>query len=261
MKFDETLDFSEATLGLSFLNFLHRSFTFSSEVRLPGGLGDTSTDFTGRIRWSDTLTKKLSLGASAGFTYRTQGFSASIPWALALQSTHFRKWSFTLGARGLSSLNTDSTENLDKEPQVFDAINPSWIYSQLTVGYDWNDSVQIAANWFRGPASYVGLQLSWKMGSPHPGHRLNSSPHSQSAGTPIQSEVDATQEQLYLFRIPVGASDGVTIGQVFDVYSQAQKIARAKVTALKNRESVLNVLEYFQDQTIETGFQVQSLTR
>jgi len=77
----------------------------------------------------------------------------------------------------------------------------------------------------------------------------------------LSSKVTSFNDQAYLVKIDKGSMDGVDKGQIFDLFKKEIPIARAQVTHVKDDEAALSVLEYFQDQWIENGFEARRLVR
>ena len=258
-------------------------------------LGDESTDFT----TGGFLEIPTSFGISAlkaevglGYTYRSKGYSSAVPLSFFFKRLPPRRGlTFSLGARGQVSLKTDATKNsaaglslaqqLSTQGAVgsnlIDAINPSWWLGQGSIGYEFAPGREIhltAAAPFSGSNSAGGFQVSLGVSlafgvSENPAakstgsllnRRRNSQPRNFSTYDQ-DAKVTSVNDQLYLVKIDQGSSDTIELGQTFDIFNGNDLIARAKVMSVKDDEAALNVVEYYQDHSIETGFTARRLVQ
>ena len=99
--------------------------------------GDDSIDLTTGGFVEIPISSVWSVEAGGGYTYRSKGYSAAIPWSVMIQHTpEIRGPVFAIGARGQVSLNTDKTSiatvTADQlagagGSDLISALNPSWI--------------------------------------------------------------------------------------------------------------------------------------
>jgi cell shape-determining protein MreC len=62
-------------------------------------------------------------------------------------------------------------------------------------------------------------------------------------------------------KIDRGANDSVEKGQLFDIFKGKDLLVRAKVTQVRDEEAILTVLDYQQDQWIESGMIARRLLK
>ena len=264
-------------------------------------LGDASTDLTLGSFLEIPLPfiglSDFNLEVGAGYTYRSKAYSASIPWSVLFKREPFYNgYLFTAGIRGNYSLQTDNTNpsvaisdtNLGAGgSDLINAINPSWVTLQASFGYKISNGTSfylLGANPITGKNSPNGLQISlgakFEFGNPNRSLTQNESSQPKKLQNPhttrfnnydLDGLVMSVNDQLHVLKINKGLEDGVEKGQFFDIFkmietqNQDQKserlIARAKITHVKNNESALIVLEYYQDQWIDKGFTVRRLVK
>lgn len=255
--------------------------SLQQDIQLPGSdpqKSDPSIDMTSGLFAEFPVSKKgLSIEAGFGYTYRTQQYSAALPFSLFLkQEPKNEGWIFAGGVRGQFSLNTDSTSTVPQGKSfLINAVNPSWVVAQGKFGYQTSAAFAVysllaapmmGTNAPSGIQATIGFRFGFK------------GDHSPKADTQKQvtrravefnqydfeSEISAVNDQLYLAKINRGFDDGIEKGQLFDIFeveadTGAQRksqnpVARAHVTHVKNDEAALTVLEYYRDQWIEQGF-------
>jgi len=259
------------------------SFSLQGEVTLPAYdnsaativtkpyLGDGSIDMTfgGFLEVPVTLqdTYQLYLDAGAGYTYRSKGFSQAVPWNVQLKRyPTMEGLTFALGARGNISLLTDNT-NISQSAlaaggsYLINAINPSWILAQATIGYQTENNIQYtlsSAYPVYGKSAPNPLQITlgfqFEFGqhsSNHPQEKRKAISAGSFRQYDLESKVTASNDQLFLLKVDKGAESGVEKGQIFDIFSGEEVIAKAKVTHVKNDESALRVIEYLKEQSVE----------
>ncbi len=263
-------------------------------------LGDQSYDMTFggflEIPIPPGATAEWYLEAGTGYTYRSAGFSAAVPYSLMLKRDPIEHGAvFSLGARGQFSLNTDKIASVTNQndqnvggagSNIIYAQNPSFTIAQITLGYK-NGSGQTlyaaAAYPVVGTNSPLGFQVT--LGAQLDfGGKSKSSDESETAITEkklarpdhftsydLEATVQAVNDNFHVIRLNKGSDDDVQKGQYFDIFKMSEDpltqkktetvIARAKVTHVKGDESALNVVEYFIDQWIEKGFTARRIVQ
>ena len=263
-------------------------------------LGDGSTDITGGAFLEiplPTLSRDFYLETGAGYTFRSKGYSATVPWSVLLKREPLQNgFIFALGGRGTYSLETDKTSASVATSDttiggggsdLINAINPSWVVLQGSAGYktlSGQSYYALLAAPLTEKNAPVGLQISLgvrfdfgprdhSIQSDEPATSKKSRPTKATAFSSydLEGTVISINDQLHLLKIDKGIDDGVEKGQYFDIYktisdaSTDQKkeklYARAKITDVKNNESALSVIEYYVDQWIEKGFIVRRLVK
>jgi hypothetical protein len=125
-----------------------------------------------------------------------------------------------------------------------------------------------------GLAATLGLIFRWDESSKTPTADSEATPesHPDRAYTKsnrgfvdyaFEAKVTRVNDRLHLLKIDKGSTEGVKVGQIFDVFttqsdgSAASAVARAEVTAVKSGEAALTVREYFKEVWIDVGFIVK----
>jgi hypothetical protein len=257
--------------------------------------GDGSMDLTGgfflRYRFGKGTgpSEKLAPGfwdltAGAGYTYRTDQFSAALPWSLSLRYHRVETgWSFGFAVLGVQSLQTDSSSGVDRSAQdaggsfLVNAINPSHSTARAELGYRFSPRVLASLKGFQTLAGVSAPQLQSallafeiRLAEPRAIRRaknplqLTGPEYGRSNQGVVDYVMDAkvtrVNDRLNLVRIDKGTADGVQEGQVFDIFAIDENgvireaVARAKCQSVGSSEAVLNVVEYFREVWIEAGF-------
>ena len=234
-------------------------------------LGDGTTDFTfGSFVEVPILTgdnSQFFLVGGAGYVWRSYGFSSAIPWNLLLKLYPIEQGiTVAAGLRGNISLGTDisaptiSVSDTNKGGGgsfLIYGINPNWALAQASLGYQTkninftlNGAIPISGkNAPEGTQISFGVQFNFAKSTAKDG---NTDPAQTSIGQyNLEAKVLSTNDQLYLVKINRGSSSGIEKGQIFDIFQKNQRIAQAKVANVRDDESALRVLEYFQEQSIE----------
>lgn len=236
-------------------------------------MGDESYDFTGgafaELPLTTQPTYQVYLDGGAGYTYRSYGYSACIPWNVQVKYYPVKSGLLaTLGLRGSLSLETDtSLYSRAAEDQlrgaggsyIINAINPSWTLFQASAGYQTSDNIQFilsGATPLSGKNIANGSQFSFGMQFDFGGGKDKKGPsefvrHGAFKQYDVEAKVLSTNDQLYLVKIDQGSDRGIEKGQIFDIFAGNETIAKAKVTNVKSDESVLRVLEYYKEKSIE----------
>ncbi len=251
-------------------------------------LGDQSVDLTfgGFAQIPIDFNSKSHLYAElgTGYTYRSKGYSSAVPISALLKRDPVNGGIlFNVGVRGQISLKTDSSgsttfgasQALQESNRgaggsfLIEGINSAWLAAQGSVGYQ-NESrngfALTAAIPFSGTYAPSGFQASvsgiFSFGSDDSDSKEGSSERETlhksslpggSTSYDLDAKVTSVNDQLYVFKIEKGSSDGIEKGQLFDVFNQGNLTARARVISVKNDEAALNVLEYYQDNWIDIG--------
>ena len=261
-------------------------------------MGDGSTDLTGAafLELPFGSAGDWYLEGGAGFTWRSNGFSAAVPYAFILRRDPGQSGVVLEGGvHGQFSLKTDkatqdstlaastASEQLlgSGGSNLLYAINPSWISVGGKIGYK-NDSghtvwagILAPVSGQNSPSGFVAtLGVALDFGGRSEAIRPTRRSGTERSQTPrppkgrkefsaydLSSKVTSFNDQVYLVKIDKGSMDGVDKGQIFDIFKKEIPIARAQVTHVKDDEAALSVLEYFQDQWIENGFEARRLVR
>ena len=261
-------------------------------------LGDESVDLTTGAFVEAPLSfiaPDMSTEVGAAYLYRSKAYSAAVPFSIFIKSSASRAGFFySLGVRGQISLKTDSTATspfgLAQAVQesnraaagsaLIEGINASWWVAQGNlayrnasgVSYTLTGAIPLMAT--NAPA---GLQLSLGIcfnlsrsplaaGDAYERNRRSSEKRKLSlpkgfASYDREAKVSSVNDQLYLVKIDQGSNDTIETGQTFDIFSESDLIARARVISVKDNEAALNVIEYYQDHWIETGFTARRLVQ
>lgn len=256
----------------------------NAEANLTPYLGDQSMDFSGGVlvtgRVWETKGADFLLVAGGGYTYRTQGFSAALPWSANLAYSPKRGGlNASVGLNGFQSLSTDSrfgssgaaTDSSITSPGtggsfITGAINPSLITANGQIGYESDEGYKFFARFSQTMAGKAapygmnfsgGLQMRFGSSGSNRGHGASNRGLVSYA---YEARVIRVNDRLNLVKIDKGTQDGVAEGQIFDIFSLKpdgtirEPIARAQVTSVKAAEAALTITEYFKEVWIEEGF-------
>jgi hypothetical protein len=260
--------------------------------------GDGSTDLiagaylevpAGFIGWSDSY---FELGGA--YAQRSAGFSSALPLSLLFRrDPAYGGLVLDAGFRAQLSLNSDvAGQDLAKRTDVLldrlqgslgsdliNGINPSWLAAHLRIGHHTGTGKTFYLSGdlpVSGSAVPSGILISGGVvldlqhhGGIDPSRSGPESSRPRKPKTPLrgfqsydlEGKVSTYNDQLYLVKIDRGSSDSVEKGQLFDIFSGKEVLARAKVTQVRDEEAVLTVIEYFQDQWIEAGFVARRLLK
>ena len=250
-------------------------------------LGDASNDFTlgafAHLPLQNEFLSDLSLEFGAGYTYRSNGFSSSIPVNLLLKrNPHENGVMFSAGILGQFSLSTDAANsNASIYAQVINdnkigaggsdlvgGIDPAWLSLHASIGYRTSSTQTLYASItapFQGTSAPSGIALSFGLVFDFTHSLSDSSPKSSSTKeaslVPLDAKIISVNDQLYLVKIDKGSTNQVEVGQLFDIFRENEKVARAQVTHLKDDEAALSVVEYYQDHWIESGFTARRIVK
>lgn len=221
-------------------------------------LGDQSIDLTaggfGVLRLIRSRSSEILLTGGAGYTFRTQGFSAAIPWSLSFSYTPASSpgaltrpsgygfmpgWRAALGLAGNSSLQTDTRHPISSGflgsggSQITGAINPTVMSARATVAYALEDNLLISAQvaqTLAGSSSANGFMASLgiqKLIGLSPSRKPPAEMTPEEYGKSNQGFVEYTFEakvvksvdRLNLVKIDKGSAQGIVKDQIFDIFS------------------------------------------
>jgi hypothetical protein len=261
-------------------------------------LGDGSVDLiagaylelpAGFIGWSDSY---LELGGA--YAQRSAGFSSAIPISLLFRrDPAYGGLVLDAGVRAQLSLSSDvAGQDATKRTDVLldrlqgslgsdlvNGINPSWLAAHLRIGHNSGNGKTFFLSGdlpVSGSAVPSGILISGGVSidlqhhggiDPSRGSAESSRPRKPKTALKgfqsydLEGKVSTYNDQLYLVKIDRGSSDSVEKGQLFDIFSGKEVLARAKVTQVRDEEAILTVVEYFQDQWIEAGFVARRLLK
>ncbi|MGK5086093.1 hypothetical protein WDW86_00910 [Bdellovibrionota bacterium FG-2] len=258
-----------------------------SETNLLPYLGDGSVDFTAGAFMVLPLWQKkgkeITSTLGGAYTYRSANFSAAIPWSWTLRYNTPTQGFFTAaGFNGLQSLKTDpnalhvsgTSGSIGSGGSfITNAVNPSLLTVFAQAGFRLSPklAVTIAGDqslW--GQASPVGLNLlvglQARLGGPDPKDPSYLAPKDYGKSNQgfvnytLTAKVIRSNDRMNLLKIDKGSSEGVEVGQTFDIFkvktdgSVDEAVARARVTHVRADESALSVDEYFKEVWIDEGF-------
>jgi hypothetical protein len=280
---------------LDFPLYTNNTYTLSgSQNTSAPTLGDASVDAT----FGAFLTFPLSEGSNAdirllgggGYTYRSNSFSAQIPWSAMLQRLPRAEGLVaSVGAYGEQSLNTDSHSNnatfLNTSSgslgtggsYITNAINPSLVNLRAEAGYRTRDDLQFTGAFAQsvwGREAPNGFSLTFAFQTHFGGTESepsNDDPVFQSrvkyghsnkgfVNYNLEAKVLRANDRFNMVKIDKGADQGVRKGDVFDIFTVnpdgelGSAIARGHVAAVKPGESAVKIDEYFKEVWIEEGF-------
>lgn len=250
--------------------------------------GDGTTDLTFGLFFttpvSYTATGTWTIDAGSGFTKRNNSFASGIPFSVQFErrpsDAGFRFGAGFFGYQSLSSpllpdgrvvsgsVGASGSFIVNSPKPSFGAIhgNAGWDFSRRT-------SVLIAYNnAFFGSAApqawWTTASLVARFGEGAQGDVRRPVEQERSndgfVNYGLQGKVIKTNDKMNLVRINKGVNDGMEVGQLFDFFSTRgagaenrvieEPIARGRVTHVRERDSVLTVIEYFKEVWVDEGF-------
>ncbi|MEK6580339.1 MAG: hypothetical protein AABZ55_14025 [Bdellovibrionota bacterium] len=249
-------------------------------------LGDGSMDLSAGAFFtypiSESRSDFIAFTGGAGFTYRTAGFSSSLPWSLnARYSARDEGLILEAGVTGFMTLATDKSAKTGGAGQgvggggslFANAINPSLTQFRGKIGYQlpgnlgfqvsgstsiWGKSAPVGSNVFFGATLRLG-RIPRENPARQTPKEYGRSNQGQIAYTG-EARVLRMNDRLNLLKIDKGTQDGVEVGQIFDIFktkpdgSMAEAVARAEVTKTQSNEAILTITEYFKEVWIDQGF-------
>lgn len=251
---DSSLQWEFSRFGVQFTSTPPRrgssSWQIQTWAKLPGLVGDESTDLGLDVLYTlypwDSQTR---ITGSVGGITRSLDYGSTLRWRIEASRTLFDQ---ILEA-------TASLEGSTPEPH--------WIYGSVQTVFHFSPSfsgfIQGATALTSDPSSelssggWVMLGFHWSLNSIAPPSTAR-----KRLDPKTEWPIEDVQQELHLIKIDYGTNDQVFEGQSFDVYlpqenQEHQRIARARVEAVKSSEAILAVVEYFQDQRIEREFVVK----
>jgi hypothetical protein len=260
--------------------------------------GDGTVDVTLggflKLPVSQSSTGTAFITGGLGYSYRSGGYSAAIPWSILANYERKRSGFFaSAGAVGYESLKNDS-RGITIASQaslntlspgsggsfITSAINPSLIRLQGTVGYKmgsgsaflfgldqsvWGQDAPYGLIVSLGFQTHFGASGSSNTGSTSGGGRRTSLPHQGFVNYSLDAHVLKSNDRLNLVKIDKGQGDDVEPGQIFDIYkplpdgSAGVAVARCEVVSVKSGEAAMSVTEYYKEIAIEDGFLAKRL--
>lgn len=257
-----------------------------STTRGTPSMGDSTLDFTGglfaQIPLYSSPTSAFKAVIGGGYTYRSDKFSAALPWSTQLQFFPYRNGFFgSVAGLGLVSLRNYSRGPLDPVQTSVGSggsyftgdINSSLIQVRGQLGYKVSEQTEISASmvksvWGQSAPNGLTFILGFQM---HLGNDKIMSPFEmspQSYGSAnrgflnysLETKILKSNDRMNLVKIAKGSQDGIAVGQIFDIFLvnkegiTEEAMARARVTNVRANDSALVVEEYFKEISIEEGF-------
>jgi len=251
-------------------------------------LGDGSIDVTTGAFFFYPFNKKFILETGLGFTWRSLGYSLALPWSLLLKySPTHSGLHFSFGILGVRSLKSDNTSVSSSEASseisqdgaggsfFINAVNPSLLQLKATVGYQFSPQTGVylggqqaitGSSAAKGVEILGGLYFHWG-DAPIMQSNLQMTPKEYGKTNKgfinyaqFEGKVIRVNDRLNLIRVNKGSSDGIKIGDIFDIFSIDQNgsigspVARGRVTQIKTSESILTITEFYQETWVEEGY-------
>lgn len=252
------------------------SFNLSSTP--PQGTGVMELRAYGTLEFPFTPT--FFIGAGAGYTRRSAGFSDFVNYAAYLKYEKprglFAKLGFVGTASVLEDQYTSKTTSSERASTVmagslmYNSINPTFVKADAILGtYISSDSfISLGGqygvsgkNTSQGPLMFlaVGIDIGGKQ--PDSGYDKSNKGFQQYYFSAKTIEVNTS---LNLVLIDKGRNEGVVKDEYFDLFEPDQKdgsfgetIARAQVIEVGPTRSKLKVLEFFKETFLEEGIVVR----
>ncbi|OFZ21550.1 MAG: hypothetical protein A2X94_05445 [Bdellovibrionales bacterium GWB1_55_8] len=247
-------------------------------------LGNGSVDSTAgaflTVPVSQNTSRSILMTGGAGYTYRSSGFSAAIPWSITAEyrpATPERVFG-SLGMTGTYSLLTDESPSLRPSSMsggslFTNAVNPSLATLKGAFGYQFTRGFKIflhGSQSIAGQRSPLGFVAGFGIQAALGGQLTplgSETEHPYANRGFVNYSLDApvlrSDAQLSLVRVGKGRQDGVEVGQVFDVFEKnpanGDAVARGRVTAVRFDDSDVRILEVFKQISIDEGFVARRL--
>ena len=245
-------------------------------------LGNQSNDFTamGRLVWY--ANEWLALAANAGYTYRTAGYSAAVPWGLRadlsfLRTSRFRTWiDFQAYERTVTDgivLNPRQPDAIPGGSLLFKSDSPTLRSATIGLAYLIGKEWELATgalftatgvNAAKGFGGALGLawrpyqvpEIDYEQFRREQLQRLEKEPRSYRRKAVMRYGLKATvlkvSHQGNFFRIGYGATDGIKKGDMFQVFAPddlsgetRKPLAFARVQVARPEDSFLRVEERY----------------
>ena len=210
----------------------------------------------GRFPLSYPNLPNFSFESGLGFTYDLDSEVSKIPMSfMLLHNPESSGWIYGAGLSGVLSPSNNQTQFNFQFLWGFQNKNATQykLSTSLPTGKGTSLSDLSVLFGFEIPLGVVPPSSASEFLSPPPISNGSSPRYGQEA------KVISMNEALFLIKINKGSRDSVTKGQIFDVYSGDNLIARARVKAVKNNEAALVVVEYKEEHWIELGFSARLL--
>jgi hypothetical protein len=257
-------------------------------------LGDGSTDLSfggfATLPISERADNDIRVTAGAAYTYRTKSFTALLPWSVSAELRPKKEGILLNGGFfGERSLNTDSHANaaaiVDTSTgslgtggsYITNAIDPSLVTARAEVGYQTQDELRFTGYiaqtvWGKEAPNGLTLGLGFQthFGGPQNGREENNPLYEGAhkygrsnkgyVNYDIEAKVLRANDRFQLVKINKGADAGVSVGDIFDIFStkpdgsQGPAVARGRVTSVKGNEAAIKIEEYFKEVWIDEGF-------
>lgn len=258
-------------------------------------LGDQSVDVSAggflTVRLLQSRRANLNLVGGLGYLYRSQSFSAGVPWSAALRyeprQQGFRGNLTLYGVQSLSTdprgdditlLNNTSVAAGTGGSYMTGAINPSFFSLKAEAGYESREGLAFSGGLIQsvfGKSAPSGMavlfSLQKRFGASGGAALRESKPEQLSpvdygksnqgfVNYAFEAKVLKSNDRLNLVKIDKGSQDGVEKGQYFDIFSLksdgsvGEPVARTRVAEVRGNEAILSITEYYKEVWIEEGF-------
>ena len=256
-------------------------------------MGDGSIDLTSGIFTQVTLKEgrsyKFQTLLGAGYTYRSDGYSAALPWSVFLKLIpQLNGLTLDAGVTGTLSMRTDMSPSYSTPHSnlisggsfITGAVDPSILQFSIQPGYRFAPELELDAFgtlslWGQNvPASFsLACRLQILFGKVKEGRiekHLRAVPpsepdptgdeHPQFTTYSLDASIVNKNDRMNLVKINKGSQDGIVPGQIFDIFNvkvsseNGEAIARGEVISVKAEEAALEVTEFYKEAPIEEGF-------
>ncbi|MCM0606811.1 MAG: hypothetical protein KA715_12045 [Xanthomonadaceae bacterium] len=236
-------------------------------------LGDGSTDISvggfAQIPVQKVERSSWAVHLGAGYTNRTDGFSAAIPYSVFIQNNRLDPGLIAqAGVYGIQSLGTDTagTKSLAGTggSMMSNAVNPSVMNGSITLGYQVNTNLLINGQYTLGlmgknapKINIIGAGITYTFGTPKDAQQVLDH---ETPKISTDAIVMKSNDRLNVLKINQGSDDGIKPGMIYDIYAidlngkVTEVIAVARVTNVKSSEAALEVTNYIREVIIDEGF-------
>lgn len=253
-------------------------------------IGNGTFDFNGSAflsyPWIQRPSKTLDLDVGVGITARSDGFPGMVPWSGRLRY-HVFPQGIILGAslNGFISLGQEANKAAGNPCPNGKAAggscyilspNPSLMMATAELGYRMSPEAAVIGNiggslWGKQTPQgfYGGVGVEIRLGRTRPSEKAVLSPEDYGKSNQgfvnyaFDAKVIKVNDRFNLIKIDKGALQGVSVGQIMDIFSAEkggqpkEAVARARVTSVRDEEAALKILEYYKETWIEEGFTVK----
>ncbi|MGZ3692878.1 MAG: hypothetical protein ACXWQO_01420 [Bdellovibrionota bacterium] len=255
-------------------------------------LGDQSNDFTalGRLAWY--ANEWLGLSGSLGYTYRTAGYSAALPWnlradfSLTDNQTGWRFWadlqSYEAIAKSLFTVNPTQLDFFPSGSLLFKSDAPTLRTVVLGAGFLLSKKWEMVAGGIftasgvaaaKGMGGSLGVayrpyqipEIHYEQYRKEQIQRLQAEPQSYKKKTVLHYGLSTTILKVSgagnYFKIATGSQDGIKAGDSFQIFAQdkmdgevRRPLAIARVVIARPNDSFLRVEQKLnEDVVIQAG--------